>query len=311
MRSTNEDTQGLETDRSAEATAAPASTEPSTRDVLNAPDAEDAPACAIDFATLIGRLKTTPRTGWVRRGVPRYESVADHSWRVAAMTLLLVGQQRRQHTAGPGNSGAASPDADPEFELDISKCLEMAVIHDLAECVVGDIAPGDNVSSEDKRRREVEAMAMLASSLARATNHRDVELHLLDLFHEYEQRETMEAKSVKDLDLLDMILQADEYERSFGIDLDEFFLGTPPSRFHNPWIRTLAQRVHRQRSDRRKSSTNCKEAETDGESGILMLSSSDAAFVDEFSRASKQSRDDVAQVVMALRGWESRSSRAE
>jgi putative hydrolases of HD superfamily len=247
--------------------------------------------------------------------VPRYESVADHSWRVAAMTLLLLGQQRHHQPAAATDrdGGAAvavsSPDADPEFDLDVAKCLQMAVIHDLAECVVGDIAPGDNVSSEDKRRREGDAMAVLASSLGHATNCRDAESHLLDLFHEYEQRETMEARSVKDLDLLDMILQADEYERSFGVDLDEFFSGTPPSRFHNPWIRTLAQQVHSRRSDRRNSTTNCTTADTDGESGCLALSSSDAAFVDEFSKASKQSREDIAEVVTALRGWESRSSR--
>jgi putative hydrolases of HD superfamily len=309
MSSSYEDPHRLETVRSAEADAAPAP--PSTESVEAVHAVVDAATSAIDFATLIGRLKTTPRTGWVRRGVPRYESVADHSWRVAAMTLLLLGQQKRQPPTDPAGVSVASPDADPQcLDLDGAKCLQMAVIHDLAECLVGDIAPGDNVSSEDKRRREGDAMAQLASSLGKATSRRDAESHLLDLFHEYEERETAEAKSVKDLDLLDMILQADEYERSFGIDLDEFFSGTPPSRFHNPWIRTLAQQVHNRRSDRMIAARDCSGAETNVASERLALTSSDAAFVDEFSKASKLSRDEIAQIVGALRGWESRSSRA-
>lgn len=37
---------------------------------------------AVELFTLIGRMKTTKRTGWVERGVPRPESVADHSYRM-------------------------------------------------------------------------------------------------------------------------------------------------------------------------------------------------------------------------------------
>jgi hypothetical protein len=41
-------------------------------------DVED--VAALEFCRLIGRLKITPRTGWVRREVPGYESVADHRY---------------------------------------------------------------------------------------------------------------------------------------------------------------------------------------------------------------------------------------
>jgi putative hydrolase of HD superfamily len=30
----------------------------------------------------------------------------------------------------------------------------MSLVHDLAECVVGDLAPADNVSKDDKKCRE-------------------------------------------------------------------------------------------------------------------------------------------------------------
>ena len=90
----------------------------------NTPD----PKAAVAFARLIGKLKTTPRTGWVRRGVPRYESVADHSWRVAALGLLLMHRDDLQIT---------------------QKLLPMALLHDIGEAVVGDIPPEDNVSKEE------------------------------------------------------------------------------------------------------------------------------------------------------------------
>ena len=113
---------------------------------------ESAAAKAVDFARIVGRLKTTPRTGWVRRGVPRYESVADHSWRVATLSLLLAGRK------------------DVDFT---NKCLPMALIHDVAESLIGDIAPDDNVSAQDKRQMETDATEVLAQLLAEATNDND------------------------------------------------------------------------------------------------------------------------------------------
>ena len=236
---------------------------------------------AVDFARLIGRLKTTPQTGWVRRGVPRYESVADHSWRVAALSFLLNG------------------------DVDVSKCLSLAVVHDMAEAVVGDIAPDDNVSKEDKQNREQQAMEKIVATLQKATTSATEEAsesasakQLHDLFHEYEQRESAEAIAVKDLDLLDMIVQADEYEEVFGMDLEDFFVGTPPSRFRTPNLQTVAEAVHQRRRHRR-------DARVEEETTPTVLSQKDAAFVKEYARASKIGSADIEQVVKALREWDS------
>lgn len=40
----------------------------------------------------------------------------------------------------------------PPFTL--FRCIKLALVHDMAECIVGDIAPSDNVSKEEKHRRE-------------------------------------------------------------------------------------------------------------------------------------------------------------
>jgi putative hydrolase of HD superfamily len=238
-------------------------------------------AKSVEFARLIGKLKTTPRTGWVRRGVPRYESVADHSWRVATLSLLLVGR---------------------DDGMDASKCIQMALVHDLAECMVGDIAPDDNVSKDDKEKMEHDAMEKIALILGQSCPNNEARQLVLDLFQEYERRETKEARAVKDLDLLDMIIQADEYEQAFGIDLSEFFQGTPVSRFRDSTIEAVAKEVHDQRQERIEREHKIPPKDP------FALSKSDEAFVAEHAKASNLSEASVKQTIKALRDWEKSSS---
>ena len=147
------------------------------------------------FLHLAGRLKGTARAGWKLRGIDAPESVADHTFRVCLMALVL----------GRG--------ADPP--LDRERCVAMALVHDLAEALVGDITPYDGVAPEEKHRREEEAMTQL-SELAGARE-------VLDLWAEYDRGETAEARFVKELDKLETVLQAAEYEADRGVDLDEFW----------------------------------------------------------------------------------------
>ncbi|GKY93254.1 HD domain-containing protein 2 [Mayamaea pseudoterrestris] len=248
-------------------------------------------SAAIAFAKLVGKLKTTPRTGWVRRGVPRYESVADHSWRVAALSLVMASS----------SNGTAS--------IDLAKCMQLAVVHDMAECIVGDIPPDDNVSKEDKQRMELDAAQTIAQLLhgvngngSEQASKGDAGSYFLNLFHEFELRDTPESKVVKDLDLMDMIIQADEYEERFGTDLSDFFVNTQPSRFQNPFMRQMAEQVHVQRTERiaRQSKAVNGSASSD-------LSAKDKAFVEEFSRASSSlDTVEIERVVKALRAWDER-----
>ena len=72
---------------------------------------------------------------------------------------------------------------------------------------VGDLTPHDDCST--KAEDELQAMKELAPEW-------------LSLFQEYEMGETEEAKFVKQLDKLDMGLQAMIYESKQDIDLSEF-----------------------------------------------------------------------------------------
>lgn len=117
--------------------------------------------------------------------------------------------------------------------IDRDRCIKMALVHDLAEAIVGDITPHCGVSEEDKHSREKNAMANMVSLI---DGH--IGKEIMELWEEYEQNSTPEAHFVKDIDKFDMILQADEYETSkFSLyhyqtllaqnkDLSRFFTST-------------------------------------------------------------------------------------
>uniref|UniRef100_A0A8B9XBT3 5'-deoxynucleotidase HDDC2 n=1 Tax=Bos mutus grunniens TaxID=30521 RepID=A0A8B9XBT3_BOSMU len=138
----------------------------------------------LQFLRLVGQLKRVPRTGWVYRNVQKPESVSDHMYRMAVMALVT----KDEH-------------------LNKDRCVRLALVHDMAECIVGDIAPADNVPREEKHRREEEAMKQLTQLLPE-----DLQKELYELWEEYETQSSAEAKFVKQLDQCEMILQASEYE---------------------------------------------------------------------------------------------------
>jgi len=156
---------------------------------------------AVDFLHLTQALKTTPRTGWVNHGVDKPESIADHMYRMSIMAMV---------------ASKSMP------ELDQNKCVKLALIHDLAEAIVGDITPHDPVTKEEKQKLESDAMVKIRDMLGDALGGEEIQ----ELWHEYEDGLTSESKLLKDLDKLEMIMQAGEYEKAQGKDLSQFFAST-------------------------------------------------------------------------------------
>ena len=134
----------------------------------------------IKFLLYVGQAKRTFRTGWVLRGVERVESVADHMYRMAMMSMLLSDQ----------------PDASKV------RCMKLSLVHDLAESVVGDLTEYDGIPKQEKHRQEFEAMIHMTSPLPEC-----VKKEIIDLFQEYNDQKTQEAQLVKDFDIFDMLLQ--------------------------------------------------------------------------------------------------------
>ncbi|KAJ3105882.1 HD domain-containing protein 2 [Phlyctochytrium planicorne] len=169
----------------------------------------------LQFLLICGKLKQTKRTGWVLRKVSLPESISDHMHRMGVMALAM------------SSSSASHP-------LNQDRCIKIAIVHDLAEAIVGDITPHCNVTKEDKRKMEEDAMKDMVKDLG------DIGKDIYELWLEYEEARTNEALFVKDLDKLEMIVQAYEYETSQNMPLQEFFDSTR-GKFKHPLTAEIAQ----------------------------------------------------------------------
>lgn len=138
----------------------------------------------IKFLEITGILKQTERTGWVEVGVYQPESVADHTFRTAFLCMLY---------------------ADMEA-LDPLKLVRMALIHDLPEAVIGDLTPSQK-TTESKEKEET-AISQILSLLPK--NQRE---KYLAVWNEYQEGKTREAKTVRQLEKIEMALQAKEYQK--------------------------------------------------------------------------------------------------
>lgn len=100
----------------------------------------------------------------------------------------------------------------------------MALIHDMAEALVGDITPVDGVAKSEKNRREAETMEYICKDLLGNVGGGLSGKDIRDIWQEYEDSETLESKYVHDIDKMELLLQMVEYERSHEgrIDLSEF-----------------------------------------------------------------------------------------
>ncbi|MCJ1393070.1 hypothetical protein MMC18_005942 [Xylographa bjoerkii] len=101
----------------------------------------------------------------------------------------------------------------------------MALIHDMAESLVGDITPVDGVSKDEKNRRETESMEYLTTHLLGKVvqGGKEAGVEMRKIWQEYEDNKTLEAKFVHDVDKLELVLQMVEYEKQKGqLDLGEF-----------------------------------------------------------------------------------------
>ena len=178
-------------------------------------------ADTLEFFMYVGQLKKAKRIGWVHNNVKDVESVSDHMYRMAIMTMMLS-----------------------DKGLNILHCMKLALVHDLAECIVGDITPYCGISPEEKHQKEKDAMVHLVGLV----HNEKVSKDIMNLWEEYSKRETAEALAVKDLDRFEMILQAFEYEKAEqrAGELESFFTGTE-GKFQHPEVKTWVKELEEQR----------------------------------------------------------------
>jgi putative hydrolase of HD superfamily len=140
---------------------------------------------APEFHLLVTELKETPRTGWVKRGIPNPESIGDHTF---SSTLLAC-------------DFARAVGRDPQ---EISYFMQN---HDQPEVKAGDVSPHCGVSAGEKEKREIEAAQYLADLSGNPL--------IISMFLEYQDKQTWRAKIGNDADKLDPLTQAIRYARLY------------------------------------------------------------------------------------------------
>ncbi|MFA5357503.1 MAG: HD domain-containing protein [archaeon] len=157
----------------------------------------------LEFESKILSLKDVERTGWKIRKVSKPESVADHSFSVALLCRLFANDEN----------------------LDAEKCVSLALVHDLHESISGDICSREfeheqEMTNVEKEEKELSALEKLLSIAPE-----NKKLIISKIAKEYFAQKTLESKFVRDMDLVDMCLQALYYKKNNRTkkDLSDFF----------------------------------------------------------------------------------------
>lgn len=144
----------------------------------------------LSFIKSSEKLKSTLRSAHTSTG--RTESVAEHTWRLCLMVLVL----------------------DNYFpEVNMGRVLKLCIIHDLGEAVNGDIPAPMQSAGTDKSGNEREDFLLLLNDLPGELQH-----ELTKLWDEYDDAATPEAQIAKALDKLETITQHNQGDNPDGFD---------------------------------------------------------------------------------------------
>jgi putative hydrolase of HD superfamily len=152
------------------------------------------------------KLKDLPRSGWFYKGIKNPESLADHSWQVAFIALVLAQYLiTKKH-----------------LKVNLQKIVTLAIIHDLPELRTMDIpTPIASKYFGGRLKHEVEMKAFLDVFEDKGVD--EVSVELFALWREFDERQTLEAKVVNCADKLDMMLQVLRYEELGCHNMDDFW----------------------------------------------------------------------------------------
>ena len=163
-------------------------------------------AGALDFLRSAERLKNATRSSRTSEG--RHESVAEHSWRLCLMALVL---------------------RDEYPDVDFARLIGICIVHDLGEAIGGDVPAPAQVGKTPKANQErLDLLTLLASLPARQREE------IAALWDEYEEARSPEAKLAKALDKLETIMQHNQglnpadFDYRFNLDYGRRFTADDP-----------------------------------------------------------------------------------
>jgi len=154
-----------------------------------------------EFYAITHRLKNTIRAGWQVWDVDtdRFESVAEHIYGTQMLALAINSE------FGLG--------------LDMARVAIMLAIHELGECIIGDIpVVGGEISRAEKQKLEMEAVEKILGGLRNSTD-------IKKLILEYEERKTKESKFTHMVDKLECDFQCKYYEEKGCHDMAKHRVG--------------------------------------------------------------------------------------
>jgi putative hydrolase of HD superfamily len=159
----------------------------------------------LEFLYEVGAIRLVQRQ-WHRFHMGSVADLADHHFRVLWLALIIAAREKAK--------------------IDTAKMMKMALVHDIAESRTGDV---DYLARQYVQRNEALGISdMLADT--------SLEEEFLELWHEYEKRDCLEAQIVKDADNLDVDLEIQE-QRSLGQQLPETW-ATTDARLRGPRLYT-------------------------------------------------------------------------
>ena len=132
----------------------------------------------IEFLFEIGTLRFIPRA-WRQFLNKECANVAEHTFRVVWIALTIAIEEK----------------------ADLNKVIKMSLVHDLPETRTGNVHYLSRQYTKRDNNMAINDTLMNTS----------VEREFLKLFHEYEERESLEAKIVKDADNLDADMEIEEH----------------------------------------------------------------------------------------------------
>lgn len=135
----------------------------------------------IDFIREIDKLKEITRQTYLMDG-SRRENDAEHSWHIAMMALMLA-----EHS---------------NETVDVLRVVKMLLIHDIVEIDAGDVFIYDEEGSHGKSERERMAARRIYNILPQDQAH-----VYMELWREFEERKTPDARFANAMDRLQPILQ--------------------------------------------------------------------------------------------------------
>lgn len=157
----------------------------------------------LKFFNAITAVKQISRTGWVREGIRNPESVADHSFGITMLAMIFADKFDKP--------------------LDKEKLMKMALIHDIGELAFGDTVIDRGAKLADQKQideKNQQEKRKIREVFALIGDEKEYE----QLFTEIIETKTQEAKIIKQLDKLEMVMQACTYEKQQERNLEEWFV---------------------------------------------------------------------------------------